>query len=138
MNITHLNYVRKGIYPNIQEFLSHVEMHHTKEDLLNWDGDDIKLGSDRYKTFKFKGIKCKCGIEGKYFAKERTRTKLPPKIISFHMNLYGIRKDGTEVMMTKDHIIPKSKGGKNIIENYEPMCSDCNTEKSNKLPHENT
>jgi hypothetical protein len=133
MNITRLNYVRKGIYTNIQEFLSHVEMHHTKEDLLMWDGDYIKLGSDRYKTFKFKGLKCKCGTEGKYFAKERTHTKLPPKIISYHMNLYGIAKDGSEVMMTKDHIVPKSKGGKNSIENYETMCYICNTEKADKL-----
>jgi 5-methylcytosine-specific restriction endonuclease McrA len=35
-------------------------------------------------------------------------------------------------MMTKDHIMPKSKGGKNHFDNYEPMCSDCNTEKADK------
>lgn len=129
---TERNHVRKGIYYDIDKFLSLVELHHTKKDVTHWDGDEIKLGSDRYKIFKTKGIKCECGVEGKYFAKERTYTKLPPKIISYHLNLYGIRKDGTEVMMTKDHIIPKSKGGQNSLSNYEPMCQDCNTEKSNK------
>ena len=61
-------YVRKGIYYNIAEFLSKVEIHHTKKDLIIWDGDEIKLGSDRYKIFKTNGIKCKCGVEGKLFA----------------------------------------------------------------------
>ena len=34
--------------------------------------------------------------------------------------------------MTKDHIIPKSKGGKDILDNFQTMCFECNTKKGNK------
>ncbi len=45
-----------------------------------------------------------------------------------HWDLFA--EDGT--MMTVDHILPKSKGGKNNLENLQPMCYDCNTEKGDK------
>lgn len=35
--------------------------------------------------------------------------------------------------LTIDHILPKSKGGKNNIKNYQPMCKKCNLEKSDKI-----
>lgn len=31
------------------------------------------------------------------------------------------------VMMTRDHIIPKSLGGKDVIENLRPGCEECNS-----------
>lgn len=92
------------------------------------DGDVIKGNSQRYQLFFIKGCSCvKCGIEGKYFAKERAI-----KDKSYHLNLYGIDDNGQEVLITKDHIIPKSKGGKDILENYQTMCIRCNEEKGNK------
>lgn len=121
-------YFRKSVH-TISELLDHVQMNSTKRDKIDIDGDPIKLGSDRYKTFKFKGLCCvKCGIEGRYFAKERT----PSKIISWHMNLYAVDKNGNEVLMTKDHIVPVSKGGPDHIDNYQPMCSICNSEKGSQ------
>ena len=39
--------------------------------------------------------------------------------------------------MTIDHIKPKSKGGSYDIENLDPMCSYCNSKKSNKYEEEN-
>ncbi len=122
--------IRKGIY-QVHELLDHVEMEHTKKDVLYLDGDAIKLGSDRYKTFKFKGLACVvpgCGLVGSFFAKEMGTGS---KIISYHMNLYALDGDGNEVLMTKDHIIPKSKGGKDFIENYQTMCTVHNCEKGN-------
>jgi 5-methylcytosine-specific restriction endonuclease McrA len=50
----------------------------------------------------------------------------------FHLNLYGIDSNGREVMLTKDHIIPRSKGGKNKLSNYQPMCIHCNKKKADK------
>lgn len=35
--------------------------------------------------------------------------------------------------MTKDHIVPKSKGGPDKIENYQTMCTECNCIKGSKL-----
>lgn len=93
------------------------------------DGDIIKGNSQRYQTFFTKGIKCVCcGIEGKYFAKEKvSRDK------SYHLNLYAVDENGKEVLMTKDHILPKSKGGQDHIDNYQTMCVNCNVAKGNDL-----
>jgi hypothetical protein len=124
-----LNIFRKSKH-SIEEVLKHVEINSTKKDLAIIDGDPIKLGSDRYKTFKFKGLKCvKCELQGAYFAKERSAGTT----VTWHMNLYALDKNGEEVLMTKDHIFPKSLGGKDVLENYQPMCSICNTEKGSKV-----
>lgn len=77
------------------------------------------------------GIKCvRCGIEGKYFALERNSKGSSNK---FHYNLYALDEEGNEIMMTSDHIIPKSKGGPNDVSNRQPMCSPCNTKKGNSI-----
>ena len=96
---------------------------------VDFDGDLINGNSQRYQTFFTKGCKCVvCGIEGKYFAKER---HLQDK--SYHLNLYAVDDNGDEILMTKDHIIPRSKGGIDDISNYQTMCKLCNEAKGNKL-----
>jgi 5-methylcytosine-specific restriction endonuclease McrA len=93
------------------------------------DCDIIKGNSERYQTFFTKGLKCACcGIEGQYFAKEKHITDK-----SYHLNLYAIDENGEEVLMTKDHIVPRSKGGKNDVSNYQTMCERCNLAKGNNL-----
>lgn len=86
-------------------------------------GDDISVGitSQRIQTYG-KGVACvHCGIEGKFFAVERMLGDN-----KYHLNVYHIREDGKEVMITSDHIIPKSKGGSNMASNRNPMCEPHN------------
>jgi hypothetical protein len=113
-------YIRKDLY-SLDEVLSKVVV--SKEKVReNFDGDMIKVSSLRLLVFKEKGCRCvRCGLKGLYFAKEKRK-----KDVSFHFNLYGIDENGKEVLMTKDHTIPKSEGGTDDLDNLEPMCVDCN------------
>lgn len=43
---------------------------------------------------------------------------------------------GTHKKLTIDHVIPKSKGGKNTWENMVTCCSDCNSKKGSKTLQE--
>jgi len=125
---------RKETY-TIDQVLVHVRGNTNVRDknklFMTFNGDQVKIRSDRLLTFKRKGTKCtKCGVEGKFFAKERVVGSTG----YWHMNLYAINKDGQEVLMTKDHIVPKAKGGASALYNYQPMCSRCNGEKGDAMP----
>ena len=87
----------------------------------------IKTTSERYIVFQESLVCYKCGIVGKYFAIEKT-----PESEHYHLNLYGIN-DNEEVLFTKDHLMPKSKGGKNHISNYKTCCEICNKIKADNI-----
>jgi hypothetical protein len=93
------------------------------------DYDFVKISSQRLVLFKNKGISCVCcGLIGQYFVKEKKKDD-----ISYHLNLYALDSEGNEILMTKDHIIPVSKGGKNHHSNYQVMCTKCNLKKADKI-----
>jgi 5-methylcytosine-specific restriction endonuclease McrA len=48
-----------------------------------------------------------------------------------HFNLYG-KKDDKLILFTRDHILPKSKGGEDSQKNYQTMCEVCNMKKRNR------
>ena len=92
------------------------------------DGYRVKTFSDRYEMFLKKGIKCCiCGKEINYVALEKS-----PSSKNYYFNFYYISPEGEEILFTKDHIKPKSKGGSNSLKNYQPMCHVCNEIKGNK------
>jgi hypothetical protein len=137
MIINPRNMIRKEKY-TIEEVLSKaklfIDMKKTDpRQRVEFDGDLMKMASDRYKCFILSGTKCvSCGIEGQYFFKERD-SKGTNKTDIYHFNLYAVDGEGNEVLMTKDHIIPVSKGGKNELANYQTMCSHCNEDKDDNI-----
>jgi len=91
-------------------------------------GQSVSLISMRYIVFKEKGTTCvNCGRVGNMFAVERnSRSK------KYHLNLYSC-ENNKEILMTQDHIIPKSKNGQTALSNLQPMCVYCNQEKADKI-----
>lgn len=70
-----------------------------------------------------------CEIEGAYFWLEKNGCFSP------HFNLYGHghepEESGRPILMTMDHITPKSKGGLTTLKNVQLLCSRCNALKGN-------
>lgn len=122
-------YERKEIYP-VTEIFAHVPdipaIARANRTVRTFDGDPIKMDSQRYQVFKKSCVCVKCGLEGTYFAKERA---ISQPHAGYHFNLYGVDAEGVERMFTKDHIVPKSRGGDNRLSNYQTMCAPCNEAK---------
>lgn len=93
------------------------------------DGVKVKVSGGHLRTY-LKGTRCvSCGVEGVYFALERVIREGQ----AYRLVLYALDKDGNEIQMSSDHIVPVSKGGIGTLENRQPMCSPCNQKKGNKL-----
>lgn len=130
-SLTHANMERVGIY-RIEDVLPFVVENKSSEGAVKmYDGHEVKMWSLRYKTFK-NSLSCvSCGIKGKYFALERAKENNNSE--RYHFNLYAKLDNGDEVLMTKDHIDPKSLGGKDEIKNMQTMCKVCNEIKMNRV-----
>jgi hypothetical protein len=85
----------------------------------------VKMNSERYEVFKKSCTCIVCSLEGTKMILERHDETINP-----HFNLYG-EEDSELILFTKDHILPKSRGGKNELSNYNTMCVICNNIKSN-------
>lgn len=51
-----------------------------------------------------------------------------------HLNLWAVDASNNLVMMTQDHILPRSRGGSNGSHNLQTMCTFCNSAKGDKIP----
>jgi len=89
-------------------------------------GQPVKMWSLRYQTFKQSMVCCQCGVEGIFFALERHSSAVKYGNVRYHLNLYAIDDEGDEVLMTKDHIVPRAHGGADAVENMQTMCKPCN------------
>ena len=118
------NLTIEEVYNAVKDVLFEPE---DKKAMVVINGDKIKGNSQRFQTFFTKGLKCACcGIEGKYFGKEKDFNAA-----RYHLNVYALDESGNEVLMTKDHIVPRSKGGASELYNYQTMCVKCNIAKGN-------
>jgi len=101
--------VWNGIY-TVEQVLSKIKPVNAVDVMVDFNGNLIKMSSQRYLLFSRSCTCCVCGVIGIFFAKERHSGST-----RWHFNLYAIDDDGDEVLMTKDHIIPRSRGGENTL-----------------------
>lgn len=94
-------------------------------------GDErVNVDSVRLRVFLTKGCTCvSCGLTGTHFRAERG-SSLDERP---HVNLYGAGPTGLEVMLTVDHVFPKSRGGPRSIDNLQVMCAPCNARKGARV-----
>lgn len=97
---------------------------------VEFEGEKLKLSSLRLRTFAAYGTECvDCGIKAAFFAIERHQID-----VNYHINLWAIKSDGKQILMTHDHILARSLGGADNLTNTQTMCMECNFEKG-KIEH---
>jgi len=128
--------MENGPYHRAGEFPASLVIEQVGKVLSTNSGAKVLCGGWRLEVYASKGTKCvNCGLVGNVFAAECFRhlhQEKPVEQRKYHLNLYHVDSSGRETMMTVDHIIPKSKGGGNGIENLQPMCFPCNIRKGNQ------
>lgn len=93
------------------------------------EGEHIGMKSIRLLVFKRDKYTCAhCSRTGDIFVVEKHHKS----DYRFHVNLYSISPTGKYVLMTKDHIIPVSQGGRNLMHNLQTLCQKCNHAKGNR------
>lgn len=118
-----IEYARFDAHVLLQMFLSG----HRYFEYVDTDGVIRKQGMGKQKMFLFardKNTCSTCGLVGEIYALEQQ-----PKERYKHLRLYGIR-NGELVLMTFDHIMPRSKNGSNKNHNLQTMCRTCNHKKA--------
>ena len=105
----------------LSEVLPYLTVEDTKRDYsVNEVIYQVRMNSDRYFVFKDNHCCVSCGLEGSKMVLD-----INPGDQSPHFNLYA-EEHGRLVLMTKDHILAKSQGGSDSLDNYQTMCAVCN------------
>jgi hypothetical protein len=105
----------------IEDFLPYISREEKKREYKVGDKTyEVRMDSSRYFVFRENLCCSACGLQGVKFCLE-----LSPSDKNPHFNLYAI-ENGRFILMTKDHMHPKSYGGIDIHSNYQTMCAICN------------
>lgn len=80
----------------------------------------VRMNSDRYFVFQRNSECVACNLQG-----TKMILDINPGDQSPHFNLYA-EENGRLVLMTKDHVTAKSKGGIDQLDNYQTCCAICN------------
>lgn len=109
---------------SMDDVFPYITLEHSKRTYVVGEKSyEVKMNSDRYHVFKANQSCVACGITGTQMLLEIGHGSMP------HFNFYAIENDCL-VLMTKDHVIAKSKGGKDELSNFQTCCSICNNLKS--------
>ena len=95
----------------------------------------IKMSGNRLECLKRNQMCVWCGIKGNVWRLESSppsKKKHAINQLHSHFNLYVYYGDNF-TLMTQDHILPKSRGGSDMIFNLQTMCSKCNGAKGNSI-----
>ena len=63
----------------------------------------------------------------------RTRIETPTRALIYKRDDFECQYCGSKKSLTIDHVIPRSKGGKDTWQNLVACCTSCNIRKGNKL-----
>ena len=133
------NSVLNNIYiPEPHELESASKKNSKKEYIIDNKKLIVKMYSKRYLTFLESTICYICGLQGSFFLLQQRniKDKVTPEN-SAHFNLYAKdilnKNNGNIILMTVDHFIPISKGGKNFKENLKTCCHFCNVSKGDSI-----
>jgi 5-methylcytosine-specific restriction endonuclease McrA len=103
-------------------------------------GENVKIGekiygNDQYVYRKFKSIEA-IDEEVVVYNFETESHSYIANGLAVHNCMYcGVKKkDGSELEL--EHIIPKSRGGRNVWENLVAACQKCNRAKNDRTPEE--
>ncbi len=105
----------------------------------NVDGQLVSApsGVALWKTCRENNIPMKCwhcGVEAdRFIVKHHPKDMKKPPVLELFAHT-----GKSLVMMTRDHIIPKSLGGLNDVENLRPGCEKCNGNRKSTMNKEDT
>lgn len=100
-----------------------------EEPYIELDGKKVRINTRTLKCFRYKGTTCaSCGREGVFFKLVRYK-----ELDYYHPWLFARHEKHGIVLMTKDHIYPKSLGGTDGFENLQVMCATCNSKKGSEV-----
>lgn len=114
---------------SVEDFLqAWVDNHGDDSPSFYWNGIKVKSTSKRLRCI-VRSCQCvECGLVANIVRYERgAGTQENP-----HFNFYNIDENGDVIMLTRDHVIPRSWGGADTLDNSVTMCGVCNFTKGNK------
>ena len=144
MRFTHLKtFELEEILPRLKKFKKDSTGDKCMKVKVDGKTYNVRLSSTKLRTFKRSQECVSCGIKGNIFIMDRQEghkkvcinNNIHSNIV---LNLYCHNPENgqTYILMTQDHIIPKSYGIGSSDANLQTMCEKCNREKKNTITPE--